>query len=167
MQVLTNGRFKSVKHRVLADTTKSRLSMIYFGGPPLSEKIAPLPSLLLKKEESLYSEFTWCEYKKAMYNSRLADYRLGPFEKSATKWGEERVKILLHFGTCYLGTPFFFGCVRVLISIDWLNFDIYRKMNRLCFFFLGIMNRLFMMMYWCSSFLLSLFFFFPPFLIEM
>ncbi|XP_004486022.1 gibberellin 2-beta-dioxygenase-like [Cicer arietinum] len=80
LQVLTNGRFKSVKHRVMADTTKSRLSMIYFGGPPLSEKIVPLPSLMLKKEESLYKEFTWCEYKKAMYNSRLADNRLGPFE---------------------------------------------------------------------------------------
>lgn len=64
----------------MADTTKSRLSMIYFGGPPLSEKIVPLPSLMLKKEESLYKEFTWCEYKKAMYNSRLADNRLGPFE---------------------------------------------------------------------------------------
>lgn len=85
LQVLTNGRFKSVKHRVLADTTKSRLSMIYFGGPPLSEKIVPLPSLMLKKEESLYKEFTWLEYKKAMYNSRLADYRLGPFEKSYGK----------------------------------------------------------------------------------
>ncbi|TKY71973.1 Gibberellin 2-beta-dioxygenase [Spatholobus suberectus] len=84
LQVMTNGRFKSVKHRVLADTTKSRLSMIYFGGPPLSEKIAPLPSLMLKGEESLYKEFTWWEYKKAAYTSRLADNRLGPFEKSAS-----------------------------------------------------------------------------------
>ncbi|XP_027335239.1 gibberellin 2-beta-dioxygenase-like [Abrus precatorius] len=83
LQVMTNGRFKSVKHRVLADTSKSRLSMIYFGGPPLSEKIAPLPSLMLKEEESLYKEFTWWEYKKAAYNSRLADNRLGPFEKYA------------------------------------------------------------------------------------
>jgi len=83
MQVMTNGRFKSVKHRVLADPTKSRLSMIYFGGPPLCEKIAPLPSLMLKGEESFYKEFTWWEYKKAAYASRLADNRLGPFEKSA------------------------------------------------------------------------------------
>ncbi|KAK7303114.1 hypothetical protein RJT34_14015 [Clitoria ternatea] len=81
LQVLTNGRFRSVKHRVLADTSKSRLSMIYFGGPALSEKIAPLASVMLKGEESLYKEFTWCEYKKAVYNSRLADNRLGPFEK--------------------------------------------------------------------------------------
>ncbi|OAY29147.1 gibberellin 2-beta-dioxygenase [Manihot esculenta] len=81
LQVMTNGRFKSVKHRVLADTMKSRISMIYFGGPPLSEKIAALPSLLAEGEESLYEQFTWCEYKNSAYKSRLADYRLGLFEK--------------------------------------------------------------------------------------
>ncbi|XP_073030126.1 gibberellin 2-beta-dioxygenase 1-like [Primulina eburnea] len=80
LQVMTNGRFKSVRHRVVANSSKSRLSMIYFGGPPLSEKIAPLPSLM-KGEVSLYKEFTWFEYKKSAYKSRLADNRLGLFEK--------------------------------------------------------------------------------------
>ncbi|XP_073039200.1 gibberellin 2-beta-dioxygenase 1-like [Primulina eburnea] len=80
LQVMTNGRFKSVRHRVVANSSKSRLSMIYFGGPPLSEKIAPLPSLM-KGEDSLYKEFTWFEYKKSAYKSRLADNRLGLFEK--------------------------------------------------------------------------------------
>ncbi|KAL3821325.1 hypothetical protein ACJIZ3_007230 [Penstemon smallii] len=82
LQVMTNGRFKSVKHRVVANSSKSRLSMIYFGGPPLSEKIAPLPSLI-KGEDSLYKEFTWFEYKKSAFKSRLADNRLGLFEKIA------------------------------------------------------------------------------------
>ncbi|KAI7744327.1 hypothetical protein M8C21_032743 [Ambrosia artemisiifolia] len=81
LQVMTNGRFKSVKHRVVANGTKSRLSMIYFGGPPLSEKIAPLPSLMQGEEDSLYKEFTWFEYKKSAFNSRLSDNRLGLFEK--------------------------------------------------------------------------------------
>ena len=78
---MTNGRFKSVKHRVVANGTKSRVSMIYFGGPPLSEKIAPLPSLIQGEEDSLYKEFTWFEYKKSAFNSRLSDNRLGLFEK--------------------------------------------------------------------------------------
>ncbi|XP_022718073.1 gibberellin 2-beta-dioxygenase 1-like [Durio zibethinus] len=82
LQVMTNGRFKSVKHRVLANSVKSRLSMIYFGGPPLSEKIAPLPSLM-RGEQSLYKEFTWFEYKISAYNSRLADNRLMHFERIA------------------------------------------------------------------------------------
>ncbi|XP_018492602.1 gibberellin 2-beta-dioxygenase 2 [Raphanus sativus] len=80
-QVMTNGRFKSVKHRVLADTRRSRVSMIYFGGPPLSEKIAPLSSLVPKQEDWLYKEFTWSQYKSSAYKSKLGDYRLGLFEK--------------------------------------------------------------------------------------
>lgn len=66
----------------MANGSKSRLSMIYFGGPPLSEKIAPLPSLM-KGEDSLYKQFTWYEYKKSAYKLRLADNRLGLFEKIA------------------------------------------------------------------------------------
>lgn len=81
LQVLTNGRFKSVKHRVVANSLKSRVSLIYFGGPPLAQRIAPLPQLLGDGEQSLYKEFTWGEYKKAAYRSRLGDNRLAQFEK--------------------------------------------------------------------------------------
>lgn len=85
MQVMTNGRFRSVKHRVVAESSAPRMSMIYFGGPPLTEKIATLPSLLEEGEESLYKEFTWMEYKKSAYNTRLGDNRLVLFEKSAAQ----------------------------------------------------------------------------------
>ncbi|KAE9462014.1 hypothetical protein C3L33_06069, partial [Rhododendron williamsianum] len=85
LQVMTNGRFRSVRHRVLADSLKPRVSMIYFGGPPLSEKITPLPPLMEEGEESLYKEFTWWEYKKSAYNSRLGDNRLGQFENIKKK----------------------------------------------------------------------------------
>ncbi|XP_077227788.1 gibberellin 2-beta-dioxygenase-like [Tasmannia lanceolata] len=81
LQVLTNGRFRSVKHRVLANSLKSRVSMIYFGAPALREKIVPLPMLMAEGEESLYKEFTWCEYKNTAYKSRLADDKLCFFEK--------------------------------------------------------------------------------------
>lgn len=82
-QVMTNGRFKSVRHRVVSNSAKSRLSMIYFGGPPLNEKIAPLPSLMEADQDSLYREFTWFEFKKSAFSSRLAVNRLVPFEKIA------------------------------------------------------------------------------------
>ncbi|KAI6690241.1 hypothetical protein NL676_027069 [Syzygium grande] len=82
LQVMTNGRFRSVRHRVLANSSKSRVSMIYFGGPPLSEKIAPLPCLM-KGKESLYKEFTWFEYKKSAFATRLADNRLEHFQRVA------------------------------------------------------------------------------------
>ncbi|CAI9782153.1 unnamed protein product [Fraxinus pennsylvanica] len=82
LQVITNGRFTSVKHRVLAHRLKSRVSMVYFGGPPLSEKITALSSLMEDGEKKLYEEFTWSEYKKLAYKSRLGENRLGLFEKS-------------------------------------------------------------------------------------
>ncbi|GFZ03212.1 Gibberellin 2-beta-dioxygenase [Actinidia chinensis var. chinensis] len=82
LEVMTNGRFKSVRHRVLADSLKSRVSMVYFGGPPLGEKITPLPSLMEEGEESLYKEFTWCEYKNSAYKTRLGDNRLRLYEKN-------------------------------------------------------------------------------------
>ncbi|ESW30919.1 hypothetical protein PHAVU_002G193300 [Phaseolus vulgaris] len=83
LQVMTNGRFRSVKHRVLADSSLSRLSMIYFGGPCLDEKIGPLPSLVSREEENLYRELTWREYKNAAYKTRLSDDRITLFQKSA------------------------------------------------------------------------------------
>nr|QCQ83074.1 putative gibberellin 2-beta-dioxygenase 3 [Ambrosia artemisiifolia] len=85
LQVMTNGRFKSIKHRVVANTKKSRMSMIYFGGPPLNEKIAPLASLLESEEDSLYNEFTWSEYKNSAFNSALSHNRLCSFEKFSSK----------------------------------------------------------------------------------
>jgi gibberellin 2beta-dioxygenase len=54
--------------------------MIYFGGPPMAQRIAPLPQLMEQGEKSSYKDFTWGEYKRAAYKLRLADYRLGPFE---------------------------------------------------------------------------------------
>ncbi|PKA51653.1 Gibberellin 2-beta-dioxygenase [Apostasia shenzhenica] len=82
LQVMTNGRFRSVKHRVLANTTKSRFSMIFFGGPPLKQRIAPLPRLMEEGEQSIYREFTWREYKNTAYKTKLADDRLVLFEKN-------------------------------------------------------------------------------------
>ncbi|XP_078159003.1 gibberellin 2-beta-dioxygenase 3-like [Carex rostrata] len=80
LQVLTNGRFRSVKHRVVANNLESRVSMIYFGGPPLAQRIAPLPELMEEGEQSLYKSFTWGEYKEAAYKTMLAAYRLEPFQ---------------------------------------------------------------------------------------
>ncbi|RWR96196.1 gibberellin 2-beta-dioxygenase 1-like protein [Cinnamomum micranthum f. kanehirae] len=82
LQVMTNGRFRSVKHRVLTSSAKSRVSMIYFGAPALRERIAPLPLLMAEGEKSLYKGFTWSEYIESAFKTRLADNRLGVLEKN-------------------------------------------------------------------------------------
>ncbi|KAK9153305.1 hypothetical protein Sjap_000785 [Stephania japonica] len=83
LQVMSNGRFRSVKHRVMTNGLRPRLSMIYFVGPSLQEKIGPMKELMKEGEESMYKEFTWNEYKTAAYKTRLGDNRLGPFQKKS------------------------------------------------------------------------------------
>ncbi|KAG1371392.1 gibberellin 2-beta-dioxygenase 2 [Cocos nucifera] len=76
LQVMTNGRLVSVRHRAIVDSYSSRLSMAYFGAPPLHEWISPLPEMITPQMPRCYKSFTWAEYKKAMYSLRLGHNRL-------------------------------------------------------------------------------------------
>ncbi|XP_054805518.1 gibberellin 2-beta-dioxygenase 2-like [Prosopis cineraria] len=79
LQVMTNGRFVSVRHRAMTNSDKSRMSMAFFGAPPLNACIAALPEMVTTQRPSLYRPFTWAEYKQAAYSLRLGDHRIHLF----------------------------------------------------------------------------------------
>lgn len=80
LKVLTNGRFRSVRHRAITNSRNSRMSMVYFGAPPLDAWITSLPETVSLQRPSLYKPFTWGEYKKAVYSLRLGESRLDLFK---------------------------------------------------------------------------------------
>ncbi|CAI8585272.1 unnamed protein product [Vicia faba] len=79
LEVMTNGRFVSVRHRAMTNSYKSRMSMAYFGAPPLNASIVAPPVLVTPHRPSLFRQFTWADYKKATYSLRLGDTRIHLF----------------------------------------------------------------------------------------
>ncbi|KAI3790876.1 hypothetical protein L2E82_04270 [Cichorium intybus] len=81
LQAMTNERFVSVRHRVMANSSpnRSRLSMVFFGAPP-PEAIITCPPQLLERNKPLYRAFTWAEYKLHTYAHRLGETRLDHFK---------------------------------------------------------------------------------------
>ncbi|KAL1359005.1 gibberellin 2-beta-dioxygenase 2 [Arachis duranensis] len=80
LQVMTNGRFVSVRHRAVTNSEKARMSIAYFGAPPLNACIVAPPEMVTPERPSLlFRAFTWAEYKKATYSLRLGDTRIDLF----------------------------------------------------------------------------------------
>ncbi|KHN03259.1 Gibberellin 2-beta-dioxygenase 2 [Glycine soja] len=79
LEVMTNGRFVSVRHRAMTNSYKCRMSVAYFGAPPLHATIVAPSVMVTPQRPSLFRPFTWAEYKKATYSLRLGDTRIQLF----------------------------------------------------------------------------------------
>ncbi|KAL5126622.1 1-aminocyclopropane-1-carboxylate oxidase [Glycine soja] len=67
IEVITNGRYKSVEHRVIAQTNGTRMSVASFYNPASDALIYPAPSLLEQKAEDteqVYPKFVFEDYMK-------------------------------------------------------------------------------------------------------
>ncbi|KAH7373488.1 hypothetical protein KP509_17G059100 [Ceratopteris richardii] len=65
IQAITNGKYKSVLHRVLNNPTKTRSSISCFLIPTPDSKIEPIPDLVNEENPALYPTSTW---KTFVYN---------------------------------------------------------------------------------------------------
>ncbi|KAL3596088.1 hypothetical protein D5086_007725 [Populus alba] len=66
LEVITNGKYKSVLHRVLAQTDGTRMSIASFYNPGRDAVIYPAPELVEKeeKESQIYPKFVFEDYMK-------------------------------------------------------------------------------------------------------
>lgn len=79
--MLTNGRLKSVKHRVVVkrEERRSRISMMFFGAPALDAVVTSPCQLLDEDHPGFYKPFSWRDYKKSLYSLKLGNSLLQRF----------------------------------------------------------------------------------------
>ncbi|XP_057836565.2 protein DMR6-LIKE OXYGENASE 1-like [Cryptomeria japonica] len=68
IQVVSNGRFKSVMHRAITNTSTARISIPTFYGPSLDTFIAPAASIVDKEHPALYRGYKFEEYMRASWS---------------------------------------------------------------------------------------------------
>ncbi|KAJ7959106.1 Flavonol synthase [Quillaja saponaria] len=68
LEVLSNGKYKSVLHRSLVNKERTRMSWAVFCVPPHEAVIGPLPQLLDDQNPARYSTKTYAEYRHRKFN---------------------------------------------------------------------------------------------------
>ncbi|CAN8269386.1 unnamed protein product [Cochlearia groenlandica] len=79
MQIMSNGRYKSVEHRVMANGNNNRISVPIFVNPRPESVIGPLPEVTSNGEEPIYKNIVYSDYvryffKKAHDGKKTVDF---------------------------------------------------------------------------------------------
>ncbi|OMO96917.1 Oxoglutarate/iron-dependent dioxygenase [Corchorus olitorius] len=67
LQILSNGRYRSVEHRVVANGSKNRISVPIFVNPKPGDMIGPLPELVASGEKPIYKQVLYSDYVKHFF----------------------------------------------------------------------------------------------------
>ncbi|CAH9094576.1 unnamed protein product [Cuscuta europaea] len=67
LQIMSNGRYKSIEHRVMANETNDRISVPVFFNPRPTDVVGPLPELLAAGETPIYKPVLYSDYAKHFY----------------------------------------------------------------------------------------------------
>lgn len=62
LQVLSNGRYKSVHHRAVANKNELRVSMAVFFGPDEETMVGPIEELFDEEHPPLYRSYRYKEF---------------------------------------------------------------------------------------------------------
>nr|WCP86768.1 feruloyl-CoA 6'-hydroxylase [Clematis terniflora] len=67
LQILSNGHYKSIEHRVVANGRNNRISIPIFFNPKPNDFICPLVEVTEKGEEAVYKEVLYSDYVKHFF----------------------------------------------------------------------------------------------------
>ncbi|CAH9137186.1 unnamed protein product [Cuscuta epithymum] len=83
IEVLTNGRYKSVEHRAVTHQEKDRLSIVTFYAPSYEIELGPLPELVDESNNnpSRYRRYNHGEYSKHYVTNKLQGKKTLEFAK--------------------------------------------------------------------------------------
>lgn len=71
LQIMTNGRYKSVEHRGVPDKTRERLSLATAYYPDKQSVIGPIPELITDSNPQLYKVCNFRDYVETFYREGL------------------------------------------------------------------------------------------------
>ncbi|RZC52483.1 hypothetical protein C5167_020907 [Papaver somniferum] len=85
LEVLTNGKYKSVEHRAVTNKTKDRLSIVTFYAPSYEIELGPLPEFIDMTRPCMYRRYNHGEYSKHYVTNKLEGKKTLDFAKIQTK----------------------------------------------------------------------------------
>ncbi|GJS65822.1 protein SRG1 [Tanacetum coccineum] len=71
LEVLTNGRYKSVEHRAVTDKENDRLTLVSFYSPNHHTEVAPMPEMVDEDNPAKYRKYNHGEYFKHYVTNKL------------------------------------------------------------------------------------------------
>ncbi|XP_024544272.1 flavonol synthase/flavanone 3-hydroxylase [Selaginella moellendorffii] len=71
LEILSNGKYKSIEHRVLVQPDQTRLSIVAFCNPSRDAVIGPLPELIDEQNPPLYKSTLYQEHITNVYTKYL------------------------------------------------------------------------------------------------
>ncbi|GLU13893.1 hypothetical protein SLE2022_305020 [Rubroshorea leprosula] len=71
LEILSNGIYHSIEHRVAIHSEKERMSIAFFINPKFEAEVGPLPSLINSQKLPLYKRMGMEEYVKGLLSHKL------------------------------------------------------------------------------------------------
>jgi len=71
LEILSNGRYKSIEHRAVVHPTKERTSAAVFHQPCQDATVGPLPELVKRDGEALYSSTGYMDFIARFFAAKL------------------------------------------------------------------------------------------------